>query len=213
MNPNIRKIFISGHAIVLEHAGDIATKAIKGKGVEPVIMPFAASGKPPANLSLEKLSDCDAVVLLIGNVYGNLQPATSRSIVEMEYDKAKELELDIFVFLIGKELPANGDTEDSARLEQFIRKIRAENTYCQDAVPLKNLEANIGSAIEQASRYRAFVGPQVFFRSRLSESGSIFHIEPAKLLDRKVELEGLSKFYESGKKFLFLIGPAGSGKN
>lgn len=213
MNPNIRKIFISGHSSVIDYAGNTAADAIKAKRVQVEMMPFAASGKAPASLSLEKLADCDAVVLLIGNIYGNLQESTQRAIVEMEYDKAKELELDIFVFLLGAELPANNDAKDRKRLDQFIAKIRAENTYCQSPEPLKNLAANVGNAIEQASRYRAFVGAQVFFRSRLVETGGVFQIVGASFTGRKDELDAVSKFHADGKNILFLSGPAGSGKS
>jgi hypothetical protein len=207
---NIQKIFISGHSNILSLAGKIAEMAILGQKVTPVMMPFPASAQSPANLSLDKLSACDAVVLLIGKSCGAVWQ-NGLSITELEYEKARELELNIFAFIIDDASLPETTEEDKGRLELFIKRIQKEITYSKTTIT--NLKQEIEKSMQYACRYKAFLQPDAYFRYRIQNTGSIFEIQPDDFIGREHEIQQLNVFYTSEKSLCFVKGPTGCGKS
>jgi len=87
------KVFISSTYIDLKRdraaVGEVLNRI---DGVKAVRMEdFFASYHPPVKECLDRLADCDVVVLLLGSRYGSIDPERRLSVTEVEYRTAIDL--------------------------------------------------------------------------------------------------------------------------
>ena len=85
---------------------------------------FGARTDAPLETCLKEVSDCKYLIAIIGMRYGSIDNESEKSFVQLEYETANELSLDILIYLIDMEnslvLPKNVDTGESAsKLKSF----------------------------------------------------------------------------------------------
>jgi hypothetical protein len=214
---SLDKIFISSTFLDLQRERDSAAISIRYLGLEAITMPQPASPKAPANASLELLAQCDAVVLLIGDRYGSPLADTKLSITEMEYDRATELELPVFAFVLQRpwwdfwrRFKITADEAESRN--RFLKKIERNVTY--RITKPSTLNAGITEALRSASRPSHFISPSRYFRNRVGKPSNpfLFALDDNPV-GRDEDLKKLDEFSEGTKPFLFVKGPQGVGKS
>lgn len=94
---------------------------------------FGARTDAPLKTCLKEVSDCKYLIGIIGMRYGSIDDESEKSFVQLEYETANKLGLDILIYLIDKEnapvLPKNVDTDESARkLESFKETLQRNHT-------------------------------------------------------------------------------------
>jgi len=101
------RVFISSVSGTLDRYRAAAVDACRRYGYQPVIMEdFNPDKAAPADVCREKITGCDAFVLLLAHRYGSIVPGETRSFTELEYDTALEMpDLNIMVWLIDEGFP------------------------------------------------------------------------------------------------------------
>jgi len=139
----------------------------------------------PRRLSVfleEQIDRCDAVICLIGPRFGEApdpQGGPLRSYTQLEYDTARKLEKDVYVFLASPECALDDDTpeaEEMRRLQQaYIESVqRVDQSICKMFSSPEDLRANIvrlvpllgklkqgRNATQRPSPYPYFAGRQL----------------------------------------------------
>lgn len=93
---------------------------------------FSASAQSPLETCFEELKKSQLYICILGMRYGSIDKESGKSYTELEYEKAKELNLPILAFLIDEEKAVfkkkDLDSEDMAikmsKLEEFKKKIK-----------------------------------------------------------------------------------------
>lgn len=105
-----------------------------GVGVELEIVrteDLESSGQPPLALLLKQIEESSIFILLLGWRYGYIPEKENRSIVEIEYEKAKETRLVMLCFIADDTFPVEArfvETGDNAtKLRRFKERIKREN--------------------------------------------------------------------------------------
>ena len=114
-------------------------RAISAAGHVPVDMAeFPASGRPPAQVCIDKVQDCDVYLGVLGLRYGS--PVRDRrkvSYTELEFDTATEAGLDRLVFLLdtgGRDLgipPKELIDRHRVRQDRFRRRVQDSEVTTQ----------------------------------------------------------------------------------
>mgnify|MGYP001582791970 CR=1 FL=1 len=123
-------MFISGTSEMSQVATAVRTK-LEASGHKVLLMPFDPQPLEPGRLSLKELSQCQAVILLLGNKYGTSRPEfDNKSITELEVEEVIRRRLPLFCFI---------DKDDSRRevrlvtlvqkVEQVAQKNKQDFTY------------------------------------------------------------------------------------
>lgn len=102
-----RRVFVSATTADLGSYRDAVAKALKARGLEPVVQkdfPTTAGG---VNAKLRRLmSGCDAAVFLVGECYGGAPKGQEteypRSYTQLEYDFAKSVDMPCWLFVADK---------------------------------------------------------------------------------------------------------------
>jgi hypothetical protein len=96
----MKKIFISSTYLDLIEERKEAIVVIDGIDEAKAIAMerFTADPSPSKDVCLKHLDKCDAVILILGSKCGYIDPEEKISITEIEYNRAKELSLPVFVF-------------------------------------------------------------------------------------------------------------------
>lgn len=94
---------------------------------------FGSRSLPSLETALQDIASCDAVILLVGHLYGMMAPGHNRSQDEREYDEARRLGKTVFVFMRDEEAAkVPGNTErDPARiplLKSFRQRLSADHS-------------------------------------------------------------------------------------
>jgi tetratricopeptide (TPR) repeat protein len=84
---------------------------------------WPSSPDDPVTECLNRVSEADGLVLLIGKRYGS-KTANGKSVTHLEYRRAKELKRPIFVYLIESETREPEQTE-------FLTEVRQANFHCR----------------------------------------------------------------------------------
>ena len=59
---------------------------------------ISSNPNPPKEVCLANLRNCNAVILILGEKYGSIDPEEKISVTEIEYNEARSLHLPVFVF-------------------------------------------------------------------------------------------------------------------
>lgn len=191
-------------------------------GVEAVRMEdFFASHHPPIKECLDRLAECDAVVLLLGSRYGTLDATSGLSVTELEYRKAKGLGIPVFPFvkkIAGNWESVETDSETAALHERFKTDVELGNTrVAYQAVD--GLKLEVALAIDNyrvqhglvGSRISAFQSPEQFFH-KFSDPATLFSHAYA-FFGRRSDLDRLGDFPRRlEQRVLVVTGRGGIGK-
>lgn len=117
--PEFPKVFLSGSSDV-EDICQALMPLLKARGVEGVRMPFPTQPIDAARVSVQKLAECQAMILVLRSRYGTPWPElANKSITEVEFKEAFKRRLPLFC-IIGKEGAREGE------LERFIGEVKEQ---------------------------------------------------------------------------------------
>lgn len=130
----MKSIFISSTYRELINERDKAIETVDNlDSAKAIAMERIPSGpNPPKEVCLSYLRKCDAVVLILGYMYGSEDIDEKRSITEIEYNEAKKLDIPVFVFI--KTNPKGDweiheeDIDKKEKLENFKKRLDLERT-------------------------------------------------------------------------------------
>ncbi len=217
-----KKIFISSTYEDLKEERQSAIATIDRFAQAVAMEKFFASRHPSKTVCLNKLQECDAVVLLLGSKYGTIDEEEGISITEIEYNAAKALHLPIFVFLkCNTEGKWHSNETNLERLDKhlaFKAQLDSER-YRRSFYTPEHLATEIIGAIyeferengELGARLQAFTTWREYFRPFM-DKGKIFHHQHT-LVGRQDLLEALDSFIVSDRRVFILSGRGGIGKS
>jgi hypothetical protein len=216
------KIFVSSTYRDLKRDRAAVAEALNRlDGVKAVRMEdFFATYHPPIKECLDRLAECDAVVLLLGSRYGSLDPERGLSVTEVEYRTAQDLGLPVIPFLKRKGGAWQSAESDAAirdlheafkrRVEQHAHRVAyrtiAELKYEVEAA-IHNYRAQHGLV---GVRVPTFQSPEQFFYKFADRSAVFNHSYP--LVGREPQLDRIVSFPHAPQRVLLLTGRGGIGK-
>jgi hypothetical protein len=105
-----------------------------GVGVEVEVVRTEAlesSGQPPLNVLLDQVQESSIFILILGWRYGYIPEGENRSVVEIEYEKAKEIGCTIICFIADETFPVEAryveTGSNASKLRRFKERIAREN--------------------------------------------------------------------------------------
>lgn len=129
-----KKIFISSTYIDLISHREQVWKVLKDFDVEIKGMEsFGARSSSPLETCLKELEECDIYIGIISMRYGSIDTDTEKSFTQLEYERAKDLGLEIYIYLIdeqkGQIETGSIDFDDKYfKLTSFKRILKKERT-------------------------------------------------------------------------------------
>jgi hypothetical protein len=180
---------------------------------------FPSSPDSPEETCLRHLEGSDCVVLLIGPLYGTINPKVGISYTQIEYERATSLGLKVFSFLKtpkGKEWqPEDEDAEVKKKHQAFFDRVSQERTFKK----FSEQQQLRDECLKAISEYKVFEdskkGPLVsykdFFHALLRRDVLFSH--EIDLVGRASELLSLEAFAKSERKVAVLNGRGGIGKS
>ena len=218
------KFFISSTFSDLIEERKVAHEAIRKMGYEPIWMEdFAANSKHPRDVCLEKVQECDAVILLLGSSYGSSRDEkTGLSYTHLEYHTARAKHIPVLAFIKKPEQGRweSAETDGEARKHHVEFKDDVErNVIRKSFSSLTELEQVIQEAIHNHAREYGWIGTprsafqtvEQFYQPFLNPEKLFHHTLP--LTDRGPYLQALIDFSSSEKQVALLPGPDGIGKS
>lgn len=142
------QIFISSTYVDLKEERQAAVQAILKAGHIPAGMElFTAGDKSQMETIKRWIDESDIYMLILGGRYGSLEPTTSLSYTELEYDYAVEKEKPLFAVVItedalDKKVKANGldciERNQPAALAEFRNKVLSNiSSFFDDSKDIK----------------------------------------------------------------------------
>lgn len=154
------KVFVaSTHQDLLSYRA-ATTRAILAAGdLSEDMLYWPAEDSPSLDVSLRHLRSSDLMILLIAHLYGTPPTGHDRSITELEFDEALELNLPILAFQVDPAYPwaprfVETKPEARARLANFTQRVKEKVTTSLFSTP-DSLELAITRALSH------FVGRQM----------------------------------------------------
>jgi len=126
-------VFVSSTWEDMQSYREAVRNALNKAGCIPCGMErFTASAQSPLDTCFEELEKSQVYICILGMRYGSIDSTSGKSYTELEYEKAKELNLPILAFLIDEEKAVfqrkDFDREDMAtkmeKLEDFKNRIK-----------------------------------------------------------------------------------------
>lgn len=149
------KVFVSSTSEDLVHHREAVQRAILRRGMLPVMAElFAASSESRVEAVRRELSECDVMVGIYANRYGGVAPGQDASIVELEYNWAREQGIDCLLFVLDPDEgfppkhPIRTEADDDPRLQTFLERI-AEEHHLQKFGEPPDLAMQVSLALEQ----------------------------------------------------------------
>jgi len=142
------QVFISSTFVDLKEERQAAVQAILKAGHIPAGMElFTAGDKSQMETIKRWIDESDIYMLILGGRYGSIEPTTSLSYTELEYDYAVEKEKPLFAVVItegalDKKVKANGldciERSQPAALAEFRKKVLANiSSFFEDSKDIK----------------------------------------------------------------------------
>jgi hypothetical protein len=126
------RVFISSTFSDLEEHRQAAFEAIQSLGAHGDDMIYwSADERSGAQHSLDRIKQCDVVVLLVAHRYGYVAEGSSHSVTEMEYLAARQAHIPVLAFFLDDTQPWPPDRiqwEKVDQLKAFRRRVEEEVT-------------------------------------------------------------------------------------
>lgn len=61
---------------------------------------FGARSSKPLDTCLKELAECDIYIGIISMRYGSIDTDSEKSLTQLEYERAKDLGLDIYIYIL-----------------------------------------------------------------------------------------------------------------
>jgi hypothetical protein len=216
------QIFVSSVGSDLRTERETAISQILKLGDRPIAMEhFGSTFQPPLEECLAKVEDSDLVILILGPSYGSVHAGTGISYTENEFNHAKQIGIDVLVFIVedlGPKIDATNASDSATKYQRFFREVQGSQTYEQFSNP-DRLAAAVATGIsnykkghgELGRRLAPFVSWKEVFQVTLDQKKLFNHTWT--LVGRKDVLDSLNAFARSNKNIGILYGPAGLGKS
>ena len=217
------KIFVSSTYLDLIDERNEAISTIGTIGQAIAMENWYAEAKAPKDVALNKLQECDAVVMILGFKYGSIDKEESISITEIEYNTAKFLEIPIFIFLKNNlESKWQNDEENEEvqkKLNAFKSRIDSEENHRKTfETPAELGKLIIGSIREYeiengmiGNHLSVFASYEEFSRPFMDNKKLFNHTYS--LVGRNEFLDHLNDFIDTDKNVTIIYGRGGIGKS
>ncbi len=134
------RVFVSSVHMGMQDYRAAVSDACVRLGITPVVMDeYVVEPARPLERSLSSLDSSDLVVLLVGHRYGAIPRGESRSFVELEYQRARQLGRPVLTFIVDPAQPwpvaqfdrgASGD-----EFERFVDRLKSEQVVAFFTTP------------------------------------------------------------------------------
>lgn len=126
------RVFISSTFRDLQDYREAAFKAIHSLGgYSDDMIYWSADERDGATHSVERVKQCDLLVLILAHRYGYIPEGEKLSVTEMEYRTARESDIPIMAFFVDENipwLPQHVEWERAAELKAFKERVESEVT-------------------------------------------------------------------------------------
>lgn len=96
---------------------------------------FAPQQRPPIKVCLSQLGECKIYVCIIKKRYGSLEDQTNKSMTQLEYERARGMNIKRCILIADSEYPVKvkeiDDWESLKRLAEFQKIVEQENTIAK----------------------------------------------------------------------------------
>lgn len=160
----LKKVYISSTYTDLKDQRHAVQQVLSEMGFDVITFDdFGAIEDSPMNASKNAIKDSDIVLLLIAHSYGYIPPNTNKSIIELEYETAREYDKPILTFIIDEKIPwhINFISKGNERflLESFKERIKA-NHIVASFESTDDLAAKVAVAVQKWSTTK-YIPPEV----------------------------------------------------
>lgn len=146
----MKTVFLSSTSADLQAYRDTVAETLKKMGVGGSRMEdWGAGDDTPLEKCLEEVSKTDIYIGIIAYSYGSFPKDHTISFTEAEYDKAKELGLPCYCFIVADDqpwLPQFIQSKNKQKLKRFKKKIRSEKVVETFTTP-DNLAKKVAEAM------------------------------------------------------------------
>jgi hypothetical protein len=152
MNSDLR-VFVSSTYSDLRKYREAVVSSLRRLSLVPVLIEsFGATDQPPLDAALRAIDDSDIVVVLVAWRVGYIPPDTDKSLVELEYERAREGGKPTLCFLVDDNQPWPPGQIDPEfyRITQFRERLRA-HTFSYFSTP-DDLAFKVAVAVSRFSR-------------------------------------------------------------
>jgi hypothetical protein len=122
-----------------QHRNAVIERLQRAAGVINAQEFFGARAQRPLSTCLEELEKSQVFVMLLGPRYGSIEPESGRSYVELEYERATDLGLPKFAYVIDERHPFPiefvSKGEEAEKLSRFKDRVRVDLTIDQFTTP------------------------------------------------------------------------------
>lgn len=124
------RVFISSTFEDLKEYREVVFKAIHSLfGYSDDMLFWSADERDATTISLERVKQCDVVVLLVAHRYGYVPSGEKFSITEMEYRTARASDIPVLAFFVDEKIPwliSYVETEKKEELQRFKKLVESE---------------------------------------------------------------------------------------
>jgi len=213
------KVFLSSTITDLQHERRAALEVIDRLWSACAMEKFPASDHHSRDWCLARLRECDAVVLILGELYGSVDRESGLSFTELEYDTATSLGRHTFVFIRnGRDWrSAEQDPERNRKHSSFKNKL--DQRLWRPFATTDELKVEIMTAFYEHERSHGSISARISTFQTLEEYYGPF-LKKQQLLNHGFPLVGaalhtdhLKGFLSSQKRVAILPGRGGAGKS
>lgn len=126
------RVFISSTFSDLEEYRQAAFEAIQSLGAHGDDMIFwSADERSGTQLSIDRVRQCDVVVLLLAHRYGYVAEGSTLGVTELEYQTAREADIPVLAFFLDESVPWPPERVEWERIENlkaFKQRVEKETT-------------------------------------------------------------------------------------
>lgn len=124
---------------------------------------FGARPEKPLATCLKEVEGSNLFIGIVGMRYGSIDKATGKSFSQLEYEKAKELNIDILIYLIDEKnaniVPDLIDFENHSKLKTFkssLRKNHTIDTYVEAIDLVKKIKNKLDNSLDDKDKLSGY---------------------------------------------------------
>jgi len=220
----MKKLFISSAAEGLKSEREAIIKSLRRLEDTTVIAmeDFPAFPEISKEYCIDQVQKSDAMVLILGFLYGSIDKEEKVSLTEVEYNTAKSLKIPVFAIIQvnenGKWEPNNGDPIKDELLHNFKKRVDSDlgrRKFSNDQeliqeiiIALHNYEVNNG---EIGAKCLPILDGKEYFKAYLNSQNILHHLHP--FVGREDIIQHLNDFVNSDKQIAILYGQPTIGKS
>ena len=143
---------------------------------------FGSRDDRPLDGCLKLLQDCEFFVCIYAHRYGSIPPNQTKSIAELEYDKATMLGITRLIYQVDETTPWNPKLIDKGKDEKKLKLFKQKLS--------SQIYAKFANKDDLAKKVAADLGREIQLKSLTRIENQIEKSEPANLLNPKTKKSG-----------------------